>query len=279
MIIKGYWGKREENERTVIVSCGHVFTYKGREINRPRGRSDYLLLYIYHGSAKFYFFGREHICNSGDFVLYAPHEPQHHIYESNLSGEFYYVHFTSEDEDFLSLLGMESSKPYSAMPSSSVSDVFEEILSELQQKNPGYKDMCTSLAQNLFIKVSRQISKNSNTFHANDIGSVIQHIQQFYKDNNSLEEYANMCGLSKYHFLREFQKAAHMPPVKYRNKIRLEHAKELLTNTSLDIKIIAEKLGYSSAGYFFEVFKSSEGVSPREYRKKTKKLIFEEENK
>ena len=81
MQIKGYWGERLGEENTTVNSSGHIFTFHGREINRPKGREDYLLLYIYHGEAKFFFGKREVMCSSGDFILYAPGEPHHDRYK------------------------------------------------------------------------------------------------------------------------------------------------------------------------------------------------------
>ena len=49
---------------------------------------------------------------------------------------------------------------------------------------------------------------------------------------------------------------------------RLERACSLLRNTALPITEIAEACGISDYNYFSKIFRQSEGVSPREYRKK-----------
>lgn len=264
MVIKGYWGERFPNEELIIDSSGHIFTFQGREINRPNGRPNYLLLYIYHGEAKFFFGKREVICSDGDFILYAPNEPQHHIYESNASGEFYYVHFTT-DKPLAELLHMKSSKPYHSVPSAELCDIFEEIISELQHKNEDYKIICQNLVSELFVKVHRQISNSANFRIAPELNSVIQYINKNYAENLSLEEYAEMCGLSKYHFLREFKKITSVSPLKYRSEIRMCHAKDMLKIKGNRINKIAEQLGYSSAEYFSEAFRKAVGMSPSEY--------------
>jgi AraC-like DNA-binding protein len=49
--------------------------------------------------------------------------------------------------------------------------------------------------------------------------------------------------------------------------IRLEKAKRLLLNTSLDITEIAMQVGFNSSQYFSRVFKDIEGKDPRTFRK------------
>jgi two-component system response regulator YesN len=50
---------------------------------------------------------------------------------------------------------------------------------------------------------------------------------------------------------------------------RLKKAKELLRDTNLKIYQIGEQVGYSDQAYFSRLFKSSEGITPYDYREKT----------
>ena len=75
-----------------VVSCGHIFAKKGRRIDRPMGREDYLLFYVVKGKEHFVF-DREAVASEGSFVLFRPHESQRHVYKENKKGEFYYIHF------------------------------------------------------------------------------------------------------------------------------------------------------------------------------------------
>ena len=51
--------------------------------------------------------------------------------------------------------------------------------------------------------------------------------------------------------------------------MRMRKAKELLTNTSMNIKEIAYSVGYNNHDYFFTAFRHSTGQTPAEYRKMT----------
>ena len=90
--------------------------------------------------------------------------------------------------------------------------------------------------------------------------------KELQKDYN-LDEYAKMCNMSKFHFLRVFKSITGTSPLEYRNKIRIDHAKELLQDTTKPVNEIAAGLGYSSDAYFCDAFKKKIGVSPSQYRK------------
>ena len=95
-------------------------------------------------------------------------------------------------------------------------------------------------------------------------------INRDYSSDLSLEDYAKISQMSKFHFLRVFKEIVGVSPIEYRNNIRLEHAKELLEDISLPIGEIGAMVGYSSASYFCDAFRKNLGVSPKQYRENLK---------
>ena len=89
-----------------------------------------------------------------------------------------------------------------------------------------------------------------------------------YEKNYTLDDYAKICNMSKFHFIRVFKDITGASPLEYRNTIRIEHVKEQLIDTNMSISEIAERSGYASASYFCDVFKKRMGVSPSDYRKR-----------
>lgn len=124
-----------------IKSCGHIFAEKGREINRPYGRDDWLLFYIAKGKERFYL-DREVFADEGSFVFFRPGERQRHIYLGEHTGEFYYIHFTAPPQ--FDLLGFKSFTLYSSSPSSLIKELFEEVINE---KSKLRKNMCNTFSE------------------------------------------------------------------------------------------------------------------------------------
>ncbi len=252
-----------------VVSCGHIFAQKGRKIDRPAGRPDFLLFYVAKGREHF-FLDREVIAEEGSFMFFRPFEKQQHVYLENKTGEFYFVHFNAPDD--FDLFGFKSSVVYNAKQSTTICSIFEEIISELQKKQPAYERLCASKFFALLSILERKTKKESSAQgkHFDKISYIIQKMNIEYQMNYTLEDYAKMCNMSKFHFLRVFKEITGTSPLEYRNSIRLDHVKEEISDTNIPISEIAENTGYTSASYFCQAFKKRFGMSPNQYRNNDK---------
>lgn len=249
-----------------IISSGHIFAQKGRSIHRPKGRCDWLLFYVARGCERFSL-SETVDATEGSFIIFRPGEKQEHIYVGDTTGEFYYVHFNAPYE--FDLFGLESSVIYHTKPSTRICDLFEEILNELFSKQICYEKICVSKFFDILGLLSRKIADLTGPHkkYMDKMSYIIQTMNREYQKDYSLEEYANMCQMSKYHFLRIFKEITGSSPMEYKNKIRIEHAKEMLEDSETPINEIGSKVGYSSPTYFCDIFKNKTGLSPSAYRK------------
>ena len=248
-----------------VKSAGHIFAEYGRTIKRPRGRADYLLFYVAKGSEHFYLH-REEDAEEGSFILFAPNERQEHICLYDKTAEFYFVHF--EAPEGCPLFSLKTSRLYHTKPTSRVRDLFEAVIAELERKEGFYGELSAAALLSLLGFLARRTQSASGGIeqYADRITPVIQSMSREYDKNYTLEEYAQVAGMSKFHFLRVFKKITGLSPLEYRGKIRMEHAKELLEDLSLSIGEIGLSLGYSSPSYFCDAFKKKTGISPQKYR-------------
>lgn len=58
-------------------------------------------------------------------------------------------------------------------------------------------------------------------------------------------------------------------PQNYIHKKQLKKAMDLLENTNMSVREVAESVGFSEYNYFIQFFKKKTGVSPLQYRKRT----------
>ncbi len=93
----------------------------------------------------------------------------------------------------------------------------------------------------------------------------------------TLEEAANIIGVSVSHFCRKFKKDFSVTFHNYLNEIRIRQAKNLLLYSDDSVSLIAEKVGYqNNPCRFYSNFKSVVGMTPNEYRRSFEKKPFEQ---
>lgn len=266
MIFNAYAEQKEKISGIQLVSCGHIFAKSGREINRPSGREDWLLFYVVKESETFYLDTLQ-TGKAGSFILFAPGEKQHHIYTGNKTAEFYYIHFKCDA--LLPDVTLSSFKVYDLPLNRQVCDIFEDIIEEILRKQPLYERLCIYKLLNLLTVLQRGIVCDNHPDKENfeRIARTVQHMNKSYDSNFSLEDYANMCAMSKYHFLRVFEKIVGTTPMEYRNNIRMEHAADLLLEEKLTVEQISSMVGFISPSYFSSAFKQKYGLSPKQYQK------------
>lgn len=82
----------------------------------------------------------------------------------------------------------------------------------------------------------------------------------------SLETAAEQLSFSKAYISRAFREQMGCTFVMFLQKLRMEHACRLLTETGLPVKAVAQTVGYSDAQYFSKLFCRVSGHYPTEYR-------------
>ncbi|WP_278625871.1 AraC family transcriptional regulator [Parabacteroides gordonii] len=106
------------------------------------------------------------------------------------------------------------------------------------------------------------------------IEPAILYIKEHFTEPVRLKELADCCNISPNYFHRIFTKALKTTPANYISLLRMNTALPLLLNNEYSIKEIAYQLGFYDDAYFSRVFKNHYGITPGEYRKKRKELLF-----
>jgi AraC-like DNA-binding protein len=73
-------------------------------------------------------------------------------------------------------------------------------------------------------------------------------------------------GLGASHFRQAFRRECGVAPRTFHGEARLRRAADLLANTELSTKEIADLLGFSSAFHFSHAFKRGRGLAPSRWR-------------
>lgn len=91
--------------------------------------------------------------------------------------------------------------------------------------------------------------------------------------NISLNEFAASVNLSLSRLHHLFKAETGTTPAQYLRALRLEKAKELLTDTLLSIKQIMMSIGIRDRSHFEREFKRMYGLTPSQYRASAKLVL------
>jgi transcriptional regulator GlxA family with amidase domain len=95
---------------------------------------------------------------------------------------------------------------------------------------------------------------------------MLSHLHQSLK----MTALAKMVNYSASHFFTIFKRKTGYPPNNYLIRLRMKRACYFLEATNMDVKKIAETLGYKDQFYFSRLFKSVNEVAPTAYRAKAR---------
>ncbi len=92
------------------------------------------------------------------------------------------------------------------------------------------------------------------------------HVNEHFTDSLSLSELASRYFLNFSYASSLFKKTTGKTFSQYLTELRMNHARQLLSNPDLNISEIGELCGYEDSYYFNKVFKKHHGVPPSAYR-------------
>ncbi len=93
----------------------------------------------------------------------------------------------------------------------------------------------------------------------------IEYIREHYLENFKVEKLAELCNVSEPTFRRVFKYYCGESPMRYKNRLKLDHAKKLLETGLYTVAEVAEITNFSDISYFTKSFKALFGRKPSSY--------------
>jgi two-component system response regulator YesN len=114
-----------------------------------------------------------------------------------------------------------------------------------------------------------ELHRKGQSKYSQIISQANEYVAEHFCDPDiSLISTAKFVGMSPAHFSTIFAQTTGMSFINYLTAMRVNRAKELLSQTDMKLSAIAMEIGYNEPNYFSHVFKKTEGISPKEYRNK-----------
>lgn len=97
--------------------------------------------------------------------------------------------------------------------------------------------------------------------------SALEYINAHFSENISLTDVAEAINISKNYLCDIFKKELGVTFINYVTNLRIEKAKEYLSNTDMKMYEVSDAVGYSDYAYFSQIFKKHTGITLSAYRR------------
>lgn len=131
----------------------------------------------------------------------------------------------------------------------------------------------SSLEYSMIIDFTERVARNKiPRGMSQEIFECIQFITQHINDPIQVGDVAEHIGKSRSYLCEKFKKELGFDVSRFIMRCKLEEAKSLLTYSNKPLSEISNYLCFSSQSYFQNVFKKKYGLTPKQYRDRTKQL-------
>ena len=116
------------------------------------------------------------------------------------------------------------------------------------------------------ITQNRELDRKDYSLEKPAVAIVCDYLQAHYADNISLNELADLVGMSRFYLSRLFRRQKGITLSAYQTQIKIDRAKKLLSQ-GMPISQVATATGFYDQSHFGHHFKHLVGTTPGNYRK------------
>lgn len=155
-----------------------------------------------------------------------------------------------------------------------MSRLIKDIVFELAEQKNQYENAVRGMVLELISLVMRDFRDTLPLDYPSDkrirnyqtVYPAIRLIRSDCTREHTVDELAEVCGVSKFHFCRIFKDSTSMTAVEYKNEYRLQTADAMLKTTDKTVAEVSQLCGFEDSAYFSRCYKKKYGVSPRNNR-------------
>lgn len=259
--------------RGALLNLQEVGSLKARSphTSTRSGLTSYLYFLVLDGEGSLTYEGRQYKLKQGDCVFIDCQKPYSHSTSENLWSlawcHFYGSSMTAIYEKYKERGGLPIFHPEN-------SKVFEDLLKQLYKlagSSDYIRDMRINESLSTLLTLLMQESWNPDNSAISkkrmELVSVKNYMDEHYVEKITLDDLEAQFFINKYYLLKIFKETYGVTISSYLISRRITRAKQLLRFTQMTIDEVGCAVGMDGAGYFSRMFKKSEGISPKKYRK------------
>lgn len=147
-----------------------------------------------------------------------------------------------------------------------VRHAFQQICQMASERRLGWHRLCYVLITEVILRGNMVMGSALTPEHIELAAQLLGKLDRPV----SMDDIARRCSMSRAAFYTKFRETFGMSPHRYRENELFRQCRHLLETTDYPLKQIAEMLGCSSSFYLSNRFRKWAGISPSEYRRRTR---------
>jgi len=258
-----------------LTDIGYFPKAKFHYRERPEGNSRYILIYCTEGLGWFEFGDTRYSVKPDDYFILPPCYGHSYGADQKNPWSIYWIHFSGKainypNSDPLPLTDSLHGSVYHIQDRIKIfNEMYRTLEGGYSMENIGYANSCLWHFLGSFL-YRKAFKKKHVSEHADPIENSISWMQKNLGKQINLDELAEKAHYSVSHYSTLFHKKTGCAPIDYFIHLKMQKACQYLDLTDLNVKEIANQLGYSDPYYFSRIFHKTIGTYPTKYRKKEK---------
>ena len=249
----------------MVNCCGEAVMRTSWAHGRICRRNDFYLLYSLGGDIVGQLDGKPVVIGSGDAVCMSPGTEYSFGSLDPLDEwtHYFWIHFTgAEAERMVLRSGITLNEVHSLGHCEEAFTYYEKLFSEFRTQGFDFEYSAAVQLRYLLYVFGRSAKENS----VGRLDKSIRYIHTHLRYELTVEELAAMEFLGVSRYREVFRSITGVSPVEYITRLRVERAKDILTQNTASVATVAEAVGYSNRNYFQRIFRKYTGKTPGDYR-------------
>lgn len=246
--------------------------------SEEKGRilDEYQLIYVPKGSGRFtskMLLGKWVNIVPGSMFLLFPGEWHSYRPDNRVGWQEYWIGFSGPNIANLIKNGFfsEANPVLRVGVHEEIIDLYRKAFEVAEKQEAGFQHLLGSITDHLLAYADFYAANES--FRESGAFDVVKKAKDIIAEKYatiSPEGVAEELGMGYSNFRKIFRAYTGFSPAKYINHVRFAKTKDALTNSKMTIKEISAAMGFENYEYFFTAFRRYAGVTPVEYRKRTR---------
>ncbi|MBS6546616.1 MAG: AraC family transcriptional regulator [Butyricicoccus pullicaecorum] len=242
----------------------------------PAVRPNYLIYVVLDGKGVFQSGGNRVSLHAGEGFLIRPNEQVFFQADDVSPWTYLWIGFDgARCKEYLQAIGLADGQQTFRTPDG---EAMKDIVLEMLRYNTASTEhdfllqglLCrffACLAHSLSIPLSAVAKNDRENFY---VRRAVEFVQYNYANHITVSDMAKYVSLNRSYLFTLFQRVLRISPQEFLTTFRLTRAKEQLTLTDATVAAIAQSVGYRDPLVFSKAFKQMTGMTPVQFRKKTR---------